>query len=68
MNRYSAYPQTATQLMTVEEAKRLSTLDSQEERREVEQRQRVWSWQTIEGALNQVVSDEQIDSMSARSK
>jgi len=54
--------------MTVEEAKRLSTLDSQEERREVEQRQRVWSWQTIEGALNQVVSDEQIDSMSARSK
>jgi hypothetical protein len=62
MNRYQQYP--ATQLMTIEEAKHLSTLEGCEVRREERQRARVWSWQSIEGAMSQTVSDEQLDELS----
>lgn len=56
----------ATRLMTLEEAQRLSTLGSPEQRREEQQRARLWAWQTVEGALSQTVSDEQLDAMSKR--
>jgi hypothetical protein len=64
MNRYQPYP--ATQLMTIEEAKLLSSLEGCEVRREERQRARVWSWQSIEGAMSQTVSDEQLDRISGR--
>jgi hypothetical protein len=64
MNRYHLYP--ATQLMTIEEAKHLSSLEGCEVRREERQRARAWSWQSIEGAMSQTVSDEQLDRISAR--
>jgi hypothetical protein len=60
--------QTATQLMTVDEAKRLSTLEGCELRREEKQRARMWSWQTVEGVMSQSISDEQIERLSARRK
>jgi hypothetical protein len=58
----------ATQLMTIEEAQRLSTLEGCELRREEKQRARMWSWQTVEGALSQSISDEQIDTLSKRAR
>jgi hypothetical protein len=64
MNRY--HPQATTQLMTIEEAKHLSTLEGCEIRREERQRARVWSWQSVEGAMSQTISDEQIDEMSGK--
>ena len=67
MNRHS-HIQTATQLMTVDEAKRLSTLEGCELRREEKQRARMWSWQTVEGVMSQSISDEQIERLSARRK
>lgn len=67
MNRHS-HPYAATQLMTVEEAQRLSTLEGCELRREERQRARMWSWQTVEGALNQTISDEQIEALSERAR
>jgi hypothetical protein len=66
MNRYEMYP--ATQLMTIEEAKHLSTLEGCAVRREERQRARVWSWQTVEGAMSQTVSDEQLDELSRKAK
>ena len=67
MNRHSQM-NVATQLMTVEEAQRLSTLEGCELRREEKQRARMWSWQTVEGVLNQSISDEQIDALSRRAR
>jgi hypothetical protein len=67
MNRHSQ-TYVATQLMTVEEAQRLSTLEGCELRREERQRARMWSWQTVEGALNQSISDEQLDTLSKRAR
>ena len=67
MNRHSQM-NVATQLMTVEEAQRLSTLEGCELRREEQQRARMWSWQTIEGALSQSISDEQIDALRGRAR
>lgn len=65
MDKYSQlYP--TTQLMTIEEAKHLSTLEGCAIRREERQRARVWSWQTVEGAMAQTVSDEQIDELARR--
>ena len=64
MNRYELYP--ATQLMTIEEAKHLSTLEGCSVRREERQRARVWSWQTVEGAMSQTVSDEQLDELNLK--
>jgi hypothetical protein len=67
MNRHSQmYP--ATQLMTIEEAQRLSTLEGCELRREEQQRARMWSWQTVEGAMAQSVSDEHIEALSKRAR
>ena len=66
MNRYEQYP--ATQLMTIEEAKLLSSLDGCEVRREERQRARVWSWQSVEGAMSQTISDEQIDELSRKAR
>lgn len=58
----------ATQLMTIEEAQRLSTVEGCELRREERQRARMWSWQTVEGALDQSIGDEQIEMLSSRSR
>lgn len=66
MNRYERNP--STQLMTIEEAKLLSTLEGCEVRREERQRARVWSWQTVEGAMSQTISDEQIDALSRKAR
>jgi hypothetical protein len=66
MNRYVPTP--ATQLMTIEEAKYLSTLEGCEIRREERQRARVWSWQTVDGAMSQTVSDEQLDRLSRKAR
>lgn len=67
MNRHSQmYP--ATQLMTIEEAQRLSTLEGCELRREEKQRARLWSWQTVEGAMSDSISDEQIERLSKRAR
>ena len=66
MNRY--HPQPTTQLMTIEEAKHLSTLEGCEVRREERQRARVWSWQSVEGAMSQTISDEQIEEMSGKAR
>jgi hypothetical protein len=60
------YP--ATQLMTIEEAQRLSTLEGCELRREEKQRARMWSWQSVEGAMSQSISDEQIELLSERAR
>lgn len=67
MNRHSQ-TYAATQLMTVEEAQRLSTLEGCELRREERQRARMWSWQTVEGALNQTISDEQLERLSKHAR
>lgn len=69
MNRYHPYPANgvpSTQLMTIEEAKLLSSLEGCEVRREERQRARVWSWQSVEGAMSQTVSEEQLDRISGR--
>jgi hypothetical protein len=67
MNRYSQlYPE--TQLMTIEEAQRLSTLEGCELRREEKQRARVWSWQTVEGAMSQEIADEQFDRLEKQAR
>ncbi len=66
MNRYPS-----EQLMTVEEAQRLSELhSSREERASSERRASIWSWQSIAGALEQTVSEDQVDQVmrSARSR
>lgn len=66
MNRYHPVP--ATQLMSIEEAKHLSSLEGCEVRREERQRARVWSWQTVEGAMSQTISDEQLDMLSRKAR
>ena len=66
MNRYQQYP--ATQLMTIEEAKHLSTLEGCEQRRQERQRARMWSWQTVEGAMSQTISDEEIDRLARKAR
>lgn len=67
MNRHSQmYP--ATQLMTIEEAQRLSTLEGCELHRDERQRARLWSWQTVEGAMAPSTSDEQVEALSNRAR
>jgi hypothetical protein len=66
MNKSQMVP--ATGLMTIEEAKHLSTLEGCEIRREERQRARVWSWQSVEGAMSQTISDEQIDTLAGRAR
>lgn len=58
MNRYQT-----ERLMTIEEAQRLSDLDTSRE--EHEKRRRQWAWQSIEGAMSQTVSDETLDRMES---
>lgn len=56
MNRYAS-----EQLMTVEEAERLSRLHT--DRDPCSDRRSTWAWQTVSGALAQFVSEEQIEQM-----
>jgi endonuclease III len=56
MNRY-----VSEQLMTVEEAMRLSQLDGSYHNEKAEQRKHIWAWQNVSGVLSQTVSDEQVD-------
>ena len=57
MNRYLS-----EQLMTVEEAERLSELHTGRERRKRPARQpSLWAWQTVSGALEQTVTENQVD-------
>lgn len=56
MNRY-----VSEQLMTVEEAQRLSYRPTEREQRN--ERSSIWAWQSVSGALAQIVSEEQIDQM-----
>ena len=58
MNRY-----TSTQLMTIEEAQRLS--DPSTSREAEEERRRIWAWQSVAAAMDQVVTDETIEKMEA---
>lgn len=57
MNRYPT-----EQLMTVEEAERLSELHTGRQRRKQPARQpSLWAWQSLSGALTQTVTAEQVD-------
>jgi hypothetical protein len=59
MNRYPS-----EQLMTVEEAERLSELHTGRKRRKQPVRQpSLWAWQSAYGALEQTVTEEQVDEM-----
>jgi hypothetical protein len=59
MNRYPT-----EQLMTVEEAERLSGLHvGRDERKRPAERASIWAWQSLGGALTQTVTDEQVDEM-----
>jgi hypothetical protein len=58
MNRY-----VSEQLMTIEEAQKLS--DPQTSREANEERRRIWTWQNIAGAMSMTVDDEQLDKMAA---
>ena len=59
MNRYLS-----EQLMTVEEAERLSELHTGHDRRKQPARQpSLWAWQSVSGALKQTVTEEQVDEM-----
>lgn len=52
------------QLMTVEEAERLSGLQTGSERREQKTRRpSLWAWQSVAGALEQTVSEAQVEQM-----
>jgi hypothetical protein len=62
MYRYT-YTRPAERLMTVEEAKQLSGLDERYDARTGRRitPRNLWSWQTVEGALAQTVTEAQID-------
>ena len=52
------------QLMTVEEAERLSGLQTGSQRRKQQPRQpSLWVWQSVTGALEQTVTEAQVDAM-----
>lgn len=56
------YP--SEQLMTVEEAERLSELHTGRERRKQQPRlPSLWAWQSVCGALEQTVTEGQLDEM-----
>jgi hypothetical protein len=66
VNRYPS-----EQLMTVEEAQRLSELHTgRDERTAREQRASIWAWQSVALALDQTVTDEQVEQVmrSARKR
>ena len=51
------------QLMTIEEAQRLS--DPHTSREAEEQRRRVWAWQNVAAAMAQTIDDETLDKMES---
>ena len=53
------YP--SEQLMTVEEAERLSELHYGRERRKQPHKPSLWAWQSVSGALEQTVTEAQVD-------
>jgi hypothetical protein len=56
------YPCPSEQLMTVDEAERLSELHTGPKRRKKPARQpSLWVWQSVRGALTQTVAEEQVD-------
>jgi hypothetical protein len=63
MNRYPS-----EQLMTVEEAERLSELHTGRNRRKQPVRQpSLWVWQSVPSALEQTVTEEQVDQLQSKS-
>ena len=58
MNRYPT-----EQLMTIEEAQRLS--DPHTSREAEEQRRRMWAWQNVAAAMSQKIDDETLDKMES---
>lgn len=58
MNRYRT-----ERLMTIEEAQRLSELETSRE--ENEKRRHMWAWQNVADAMAQHVSDESLDRMES---
>jgi hypothetical protein len=57
VNRY-----VSEQLMTVEEAQRLSELHAgREEGTSRKRRPSIWAWQSVAGALEQTVTDEHVE-------
>jgi hypothetical protein len=55
------------QLMTIEEATRLSYGESQRDSHKTE-RPSIWAWQTVEGVLSGEVSDDAVSRMARSSK
>ena len=61
MNRYPS-----EQLMTVEEAERLSELHTGRNRRKQPVRQpSLWAWQSVPSALEQTVTEEQVNQLQS---
>jgi hypothetical protein len=56
-------PYISEQLMTIEEAQRLS--DPHTSREANEERRRIWAWQTIANAMSMTIDDEQLDRMAS---
>ena len=57
MNRYLS-----ERLMTVEEAEHLSRLHTDRDERKLQNKQpSLWAWQSLDGALMQTVTEEQVD-------
>jgi hypothetical protein len=67
MNRYT-YTRPAERLMTIEEAKQLSGLDEHYDARTGQPvaRRNLWSWQSVEGAMSQTVTEAQVDELMKR--
>ncbi len=66
MYRYTYTP--AERLMTIEEAKQLSSLGNEHDPRtgQRDTRRNIWSWQNVEGAMSQTVSETQVDEVMKR--
>ncbi len=61
------YRYLSEQLMTVEEAERLSELHTGRGRRKQPARQpSLWAWQSVSGALEQTVTEDQVDKVMRR--
>jgi hypothetical protein len=64
MEGCAMYRYPTEQLMTVEEAERLSELHTGRGRRKQQPRQpSLWAWQSVAGALEQTVTEAQVDEM-----
>jgi hypothetical protein len=58
MNRYAT-----TRLMTIDEAKQLSDLDTSHAADK--ERRRMWAWQSVDAAMSQSVDEDTLDKMSS---